>query len=106
MLPTPTKFPNVGSYALLRIASEAHGRTTSVRLRRVRIQQHNRDGSLLVTAPEARIMLGHRRVNVPAIQKTVQRSDLRRLPRRLADGNGEQTTSPRHATAFLACRIA
>lgn len=84
MLPTPTKFPHVGSYALLRVASEAHGRTTTVRLRRVRIQQHNRDGSLLVTAPEARVMLGHRRVNVPAIQKTVQRADLRRITRATA----------------------
>ncbi len=93
MLPTPTKFPNVGSYALLRITSEAHGCTKSVRLRRVRIQQHNRDGSYLVTAPEARTMLGHRRVHIPAIQKTVQRSELRRI-------------GPRHATAFLAGHIA
>lgn len=76
MLPTPTRFPAAGSFAMLKVPVPTPRGRTGVRLRCVRIQQVNRDGSLFVTADAVNRRFGAIRVALPAIQMTVYRSDL------------------------------
>lgn len=76
MLPTPTKFPAAGSYAMLKVPVPTPRGRAGIRLRRVRIQQVNRDGSFLITADAVQRQIGALRVHLPAIQMTVDRADL------------------------------
>jgi hypothetical protein len=86
MLPTPAPFPQPGSYARLR----------AFPWRRVRVQQVNADGTLLVTAPPVppRVLGLGIVPALPAIQRRVRPGQLARIAPHAGLPAGTRTPPP------------